>query len=96
MDIPPKIALSPSNPSLWRHWTLRQWSEAFFRHFFEYEEEDTPVTRLVITDATWSAVTGDASTLPGQIQQAFLDQFPRTRRARFFGVTFLCMISSPT
>ncbi len=80
MDIPPKIALSPSNPSLWRHWTLRQWSEAFFRYFFEYEDEDTLVTRLVITDATWSAVTGDASTLPGQIQQAFLDQFPRTRR----------------
>lgn len=61
-------------------WTLRQWSEAFFRHFFEYNDGDTPVTRLVITDATWSAVTGDASTLPAQIQQAFLNQFPRTRR----------------
>lgn len=81
MDIPSKIpSLSSGNPPSWRHWTLHQWSQAFFRHFFEYEEEDTPVTRLVITDATWSSVTGDTSTSPAQIQQAFLDQFPRTRR----------------
>lgn len=80
MDIPSKTTLASSHPSSWRHWTLRQWSQALFRHFFEYEDEDTPVTRLVITDATWSTVTGDASTLPAEIQQAFLDQFPRTRR----------------
>ncbi len=59
---------------------MRQWSEALFRHFFEYDDEDTPVTRLVITDAIWSAVTEDANTLPAQMQQAFLNQFPRTRR----------------
>ena len=69
-----------SSPFSWQNWTLRQWSEAFFRHFFEYEDEDTPVTRLVITDATWHAVTGDASTSPDEMQQAFLNRFPRTRR----------------
>ena len=69
-----------SSTSSWRNWTLRQWSQALFRHFFEYDDEDTPVTRLVITDVTWAAVTGDAITAPGLIQQAFLDQFPRTRR----------------
>jgi hypothetical protein len=72
--------MSNDPSSLWRYWSLRQWSEAFFSHFFEYKDEDTLVTRLVITDATWSAVTGDASTAPEQIQQAFLDRFPRTRR----------------
>lgn len=66
--------------SSWLNWTLHQWNQAFFHHFFEYGDEDTPVTRLVITDATWSAVTGDTSTPPAQIQHAFLGQFTRTRR----------------
>lgn len=53
---------------------------AFFSHFFEYNDEDTPVTRLVITDATWPAVTGDISASPEEMQQTFLHQFPRKRR----------------
>ena len=66
--------------SSWRYWTLHQWSVAFFSHFFEYNDEDTPVTRLVITDATWPAVTGDISASPEEMQQTFLHQFPRKRR----------------
>ncbi len=80
MDLTAITSTSNDLPSSWRNWTLPQWSQAFFHHFFEYGDEDTPVTRLVITDATWSAVTGDTSIPPAQMQQAFLDQFPRTRR----------------
>jgi len=79
MDLTAITSTSNDLPSSWRNWTLHQWSQAFFHHFFEYGDEDTPVTRLVITDATWSAVTGDTSTPPAQIQQAFLSQFPRKR-----------------
>ncbi len=73
--------MTPNNlSSSWRYWTLRQWSAAFFSHFFEYNDEDTPVTRLVITDATWTAVTGDISASSEEMQQTFLRQFPRKRR----------------
>lgn len=74
---------NPQSSLSWRYWTLHQWSEAFFRHFFEFTDEDTPVTRLVITDATWHTVTGDvtgdASASPDEMRRAFLGKFPRSR-----------------
>ncbi|CAK0750631.1 hypothetical protein CCP3SC15_160020 [Gammaproteobacteria bacterium] len=79
MKISSEIDLSPTNSYSWQNWGMRHWSKAFFRHFFEYNKEDTPVTRLIITDAIWSSMTGDTSTLPNKIRDAFLCKFPKER-----------------
>jgi|GEM_PF-5381929 len=76
----PDLESDRSYTPSWQSWKLHEWGEAFFDYFFEFSEDDTPVTRLPITDVTWHEVTKDWNTNPGNIERAFLDTFPKKRK----------------
>ena len=65
----------------WQPWGLREWGEAFFDYFFKFSADDAPVTRLPITDITWHEVTKDRNTNPDDMERAFINTFPKKRKA---------------
>jgi hypothetical protein len=64
----------------WQVWSLQDWNEAIFGHFFTSDEEsDAALSRLLVTKEELRRVTGDESASPEEVRERFLDIFRRAR-----------------
>ena len=72
----------------WKSWSVKEWNQALFDHFFSYEQAGTvrPVRTIHLAGSVWNKVAGNSKADYGSIREAFIKTIrkpPRQFRAAF-------------
>ena len=68
----------------WRNWTMQDWNEALFEHFFlDSDGKDRPVHRIPVTGDELLKVVQDPDAVADKVQEAFLSVIRTTSHIEF-------------